>query len=714
MDEIKAEHSLIGQLLNQLDTQSADNLYDRENMREFKKLIDEIPGGFLIYHADGEEEIIYANRALLRIFGCDTLSEFRSHTHNSFRGVVHAEDLDEIERSIAEQIANSQDDLDYVEYRIVRKDGVIRWVEDYGHLVRTELGNIFYVFIGDATEKVERRLHEKNELMSTIEEYDKERTLIRQEHLRRLEVIEGLSVNYVSILYADLDSDKILPYRYSRRIECQFESKQDVRPYSQIIDGYAKQWVHPDDKALFLRHTSVDYIRSHLKNKETFYFNYRYIENGETKYLQMRIVDVGSSGRISQVVMGIRAIDDEILQEVKQKQILQDALNTARVAEVAKNAFLSNMSHDMRTPLNAILGYLALAKNSLDSRDRLIEYLGKIETAGRQILDLVEKVLEFSYTESQDAKVSDDECNLADLVKEIYEALQPSFEQKDITFVLDTKKVNHLHVYADREKLKKILRHLIGNAVKYTDKGNVSVTLLENKAINGFAMYRFEIKDTGIGINPDVLDKIFAPFERENNTTMSGIYGAGLGLTICKQLVEMLGGTIEVVSKPKKGSTFSVNLSLRILDEETAKTGDRDEAYDRLQGRRILLAEDNEINREIETEILQNFGFVVDTAENGKIAVEKMRASRPGEYDVVLMDIQMPVMDGREATQAIRALGEERFKNIPIIALSANAFESDKRASMESGMNEHLPKPLDVDLLLKTIAELLKDKKYEI
>lgn len=712
MEQQKTDRSLIEQFLVLLQANELETHPDFKNALEIKKFIDEIPGGFLIYYADSEE-IIYANRALVKIFGCETLREFQSLTGNSFRGIVHRDDLDEVEKSISEQIAHSRDDLDYVEYRIVRKDGEIRWVEDYGHYVRTGAAKgIFYVFVSDATEKINRRHKEKNELINTIEAYDKERTLIRQEHLRRLEVIEGLSVDYESILYCDLDGDKLLPYRMSSRIETQFDGKLQVRPYSQILKGYISYWIHPEDKELVRERTAPDYIREHLSHQKSYHFNYRYVEDdGEIKFLQMRIVDVGKKDKISQVVLGIRNIDEEMLQELKQKQILQDALATAKRADAAKNAFLSNMSHDMRTPLNAILGFLKLAQNSLSNRTALVSYLEKIDTAGRQILDLVEKVLEFSYAEPQEDSVFEDECNLKELIDETYESLRPRFEQKNVAFVVDTKQANNLSVYADREKLGKILRHLIGNAVKFTQQGCVTVALFEEKAANGFAKYRFEVKDTGIGIEQDYLEKIFEPFERVSNTTMSGIYGAGLGLTICKQLTEMLGGTVEASSVHGEGSTFTLNLSLRLQDKNKKKAN-AENAYDRLKGRKILLVEDNEINREIETEILQNFGFVVDTAENGQIAVDKMIACNHGDYDLVLMDIQMPVMDGREATHVIRTLDDKEKANIPIIALSANAFESDKRASMEIGMDEHLPKPIDVELLLKTIADILADDRF--
>lgn len=317
----------------------------------FKEFLDEIPGGFLIYRASEDERILYANRALLKIFGCENDEEFGALTSNSFKGMVYSEDLDAVEASINEQIENSQDLLDYVEYRIMRKDGAIRWVEDYGHYVRSKaVGDIFYVFISDATEKINRRQmlisaseEHKLELQTLTERFDQERDLILKEHLQRLEVIEGLSVNYDSILYADLDSEQALPYRLSHRLEGLFEHKLQVRDYRSFLQAYARDWIHPEDREIFLRHVAPEYIRKALKKTNNFHVNYRCIENGEPKYLQLHVVNVGSSEQVCQIVMGLKNVDDEIMHEIKQRQLLQQTLYKAKLADVAKNSFLSNI-----------------------------------------------------------------------------------------------------------------------------------------------------------------------------------------------------------------------------------------------------------------------------------------------------------------------------------------------------------------------------------
>ena len=644
-------------------------------------------------------------------------------TGNSFKGMVHPDDLEEVELSIKEQIEVSQNDLDYVEYRILRKDGGMRWVEDYGHFVHSDaVGDIFYVFITDATEKINRRNSEKaalisakhekeKKLLNLIETYDKERMLIRQEHLQRLEVIEGLSVNYDSILYADLDADRVLAYRLSMRLERQFDRKLQARDLGWFLDDYVNVWVHPDDRERVAELTSPDSIRKKLKNNATYYINYRCVYKGETQYIQLRIVNVGSKERVSQIVMGYRNVDVEVLQEMKQKQLLQEALENAKLADVAKNTFLSNMSHDMRTPLNAIFGFTALARKNLHDNKAVGKYLNKIETAGKQILDLIEKVLSYSYTESQDFRLNNSDCDIVEVVKGVNAYIIPQAAAKRITVTADTDAIKHKTAVVDAEKLGQILMHIASNAVKYTDDGgNVRITAREKAKPNSdFSTYTFEIADTGIGISEEFRRHIFDPFEREKNTTFSGEFGTGLGLTIAKHTAEMMGGDIEVKSEVGKGSVFTVTMLLKRRDVSPARSAkSADDAMPDLRGKKVLLVEDSEINIEIETEMLQDIGLIVDCAENGQIAVDTVKASSPGEYSFILMDIQMPVMDGRTAASEIRKLDDPVLSDIPIIALSANAFESDKRMSMEVGMNAHLTKPIDVPLLVKTVKRTLK------
>ena len=685
------------------------------------RFMNQMPGGFFIYHADEEEQIIYVNQALLRIFGCDSAAQFRDLTGNSFKGMVHPEDLVDVEVSIQEQIAQSKYDLDYVEYRIIRKDGQVRWIEDYGHFVHSDTGDIFYVFISDATEKRQRQLTEQRTLIKNaaaeselklrtlIESYDQERKLIYQEHLRRLEVIEGLSVNYESILYVDLDSDAILPYRLSVRTERLFQDPSQTLGFKWYTTDYVNTWVHPEDRKLVAEVTTPAYIRTKLSESKTYYVNYRIISDGETQYLQLRVVNVGNSQRISQIVIGYRRVDDEILYEMKQQKALEEALKQARTANNTKDTFLSNMSHDMRTPLNAIFGYTALARKHLGKPSMLDSYLNKIDIAGRQLLDMIEQILEISWMESKDVQIMETACSLSDLTHEVQATVLPQAEDKNITIQTDLSGLIHSDVYADYAKLTQIFLNLVNNAIKYTENnGHIDIIAIEKEQLpNEQAVYQFMVKDTGIGISREFLEHIFEPFQRERNTTFSGVYGTGLGLTIAKNIIEMMNGTISANSTPGRGSTFTITLTLRQQCSSSASNNCPDSLPDLLSGRKILLVDDNEINLEIETELLQELGFCIETAADGNLAVEKLKTSPPGEFAFILMDIQMPVMDGRQAAEAIRRLDDPVLSHIPIIALSANAFESDKRLSAESGMNAHLTKPIDVPILLETIARVL-------
>ncbi len=680
--------SIIERLLALTDANALKNNAENAFANQVREFIDEIPGGFFIYSADKDEKILYANRELLNIFKCKTFQEFQTLTGGSFRGLVHPEELEEVEKSIAKQISERADGLDYVEYRIVCKDGTVRHVEDYGHFAHTESGDVFYVFLSDATEKITKRLAER---------------------LQWLEVIEGLSINYDSILYYDPENDAVLPYRLSSRTKEQFRKYPDGKGFERIMKDYIASWVHPDDRSSVADHLSRTYMHQVLTDNPSYYFNYRCIENGETIRLQLRIANVGKEKTAHKFVLGFRRVDEEILREIKQKQVLEGALRTANLANVAKNAFLANMSHDMRTPLNAIFGFTRLAKQNLSNGGDVGYYLDRIEEAGNEILELTKKVLEASETQTQDFILNETPCDLVKLLEDFSDWAKTVAEKRNLQVSLNTDNIEHRKVLADPDKISDVLGALLSNAVKYNRiNGKIGIKATEKTNGTGhLRIYEISVSDTGIGISPDAVERIFAPFEREKDTTESGISGVGLGLTIAKHNAEMMGGNLTFESVKGRGSTFTLTLNLNLCESD--ESDESDNIPEDLTGLKILLVEDNEINLEIASEMLQSAGYTVDTAENGKIAVDKIRRSPAGTYDVVLMDIQMPVMDGRTATDEIRALGGERSK-IPVIALSANAFERDKKLSMEHGMNAHLTKPMELELIQRTIADILKNK----
>ena len=716
LSALQDSHLDIGYLLNGNGAERLHTLLERETFQaawENLRFMEEMPGGVLIYYADGGEEIIYANRALLRIFQCGSMEELRTLAGNSFRGMVHPEDLDEVERSIQEQVAGSQYDLDYVEYRVRRKDGEIRWIEDHGHFVRGGSGrDIFYVFLSDATDKWNQRLAERSllldenqKLQSLTEEYDRERMQINQEYLRRLRVIEGLSANYETILYGELDSDRVRPYRLSSRTCRMFGKDCGVRSMSGYMAEYVNSWVCPEEQETVGAVLNLETVRKRLLADRSFYVNYRVLEDDEERYLQLWLVDVGRERQAAQIVMASRRMDEEVHHELEQKQLLAEALEKANQAMAAKDIFLSNMSHDMRTPMNAIFGFAALARKNLGNPAAARDYIDRMEASARQLMGMIERVLEISAAVSGDSNTLEEACDLCGIVREIYHFMAPQAEEKNIGFSLDCSGVRHSGIYGDREKLRQLALYLTNNAVTYTKPGGeVRVTLMERELMPGqYAVYQLEVADTGIGISQEFLERIFEPFSRERNTTYSGVHGIGLGMSIAKSIVDKMGGTISVRSEVGRGSIFTATLDFRI-QPDTAHLSTEGTA---VRPRRILLVEDNEINREIATELLQELDFIIDTAPDGSVAVERMRQARPGDYDAILMNIQMPVMDGWEAAKEIRALPDSAVAKIPIIALSANVLESDLRKSAESGMNAHLAKPMDVTEVQKTIEDLL-------
>ncbi len=670
---------------------------ERQFSRQLKCIMDWMPGGFFIYRADGNEELLYANEATQRIFLCESMEELRALTGNSFRGIVHPEELEAVEASIWAQISRKQTDLDYVEYRIIRKDGSVRWVDDYGHLIRSGKGDVFCVFIGDNTEEKLQRLQRERNLQSRIEAYSQELEGISEEYLRRLEVIEGLSADYESIFYIDLASDTIQTYQLSSRLDGQFDRGSRTRKFSSFTVEYINTWVHPEDREPLRRFLSPAGLRKGLSKCKICDMDYRILKGAQAEYFQLHAVNPGRPG---QVILGVRSVDALVRRSLKQREVLEDALHQANSALIAKNTFLANMSHDMCTPMNAILGFTALAKKHLDDGSRTGSYLNMIEEAGNQLLRLVNEVLEIARMESGKVQLAEEVCDLCQIALAVRSAQAEAAAEKSLTFHVNTREVRRPLVYCDGKKLEQFLGILTDNAVKYTPAGGRVELLIEEMAANspGYGTYRLTVRDNGAGISKEFLERIFTPFERQKNTTSSRVPGTGLGLTIAKSIADRMGGSLHVESEPGKGSSFEALFTFR--EKEPAPV----EKPPSLPGAgKILLVEDNELNIEIERELLEGEGFTVDVAENGRIAVDMVERSQPGEYIIVFMDIQMPVMDGYQATRAIRALSDPVLSHIPIVAVSANAFEEDKRKSSECGMNDHIAKPVDISRLLSAI-----------
>ncbi len=410
-----------------------------------------------------------------------------------------------------------------------------------------------------------------------------------------------------------------------------------------------------------------------------------------------------------------RDITEQVRKQREQTQALQDALMQAQHANQAKTTFLSNMSHDIRTPLNAIVGYAKLLLERCDD-PKVIDYAGKIKEAGEGLFSIIKESMEVTWAESGKAVLTETNCNIEDIIHEVADSVSLMVEKKHLDFCVDCNDIRHKFIYADTIRLKEIVGQLLDNAIKYTDAGGYIRLAVreENSAPEGYAQLAFVVEDNGIGISDDFKENLFQAFARERNTTMSKVLGAGLGLTVVKTFVDMMEGTVNVESKTGAGSKFMVKILFRLGEESKEEETGQAPALDRLSlvGKRVLLVEDNELNAEIAEELLTQSGFVIESAANGQMALEKVRDSKPGYYCAVLMDIQMPVMDGYEATRRIRKLENRALANIPIIALSANAFPEDQQKSLESGMDAHFSKPIEIDglidLLCRVLAQVLK------
>ena len=393
---------------------------------------------------------------------------------------------------------------------------------------------------------------------------------------------------------------------------------------------------------------------------------------------------------------------------------LEIALKKAENASLAKTRFLNNMSHDIRTPMNAILGYAQLMEEELKEKDlpETSDHLEKLQQSGNLLLSIINNVLDMDRIESGKMEIDENYGRIEDIRQTLFEIFGDEAKKKNIALHY-TINVEHEHILTDTTKVKEIFVNILSNAIKYTLSGGSVMINIDELVCDesGYMMVRTRVSDTGIGMSQDYLTKIFDAFTRERNTTKSKITGSGLGMSIVKRYVDLLGGTIDVESEPGKGSTFTVTLKHRIADESYyVKKHDEGAgtASKILEGRNILLAEDNDLNAEIAEAILERAGLKTERVEDGIQCVNKITKMPVGTYDMILMDIQMPRMDGYKATQAIRHLPDKDKACIPIVAMTANAFEEDKRDAVAAGMNGHIAKPIQIDKLLSMLAEVLR------
>ena len=396
----------------------------------------------------------------------------------------------------------------------------------------------------------------------------------------------------------------------------------------------------------------------------------------------------------------------------KAKNIAIEALQTAENANKAKTDFLSNMSHDIRTPMNAIIGIISLIRHNAGDKEKVIEYADKIAISSQHLLGIINDVLDMSKIEAGKTVFKYSDFSILDFMEELNTIFHSQANEKNQSFIITKENLKHEWVNGDKVHLMQIFSNLLSNAIKYTQEGGIIQFIAEESETNSstYGKYHFIVSDNGMGMSADFKETIFDAFTRAESSVTNKIQGTGLGMAITKNLVESMGGTIEVESEPNRGSRFEVILNLKIVENRVVSSTEQIEMHetdsDILDGMRFLCAEDNELNAEILMELLKFEGAECTICENGKRILEAFEQSVPGEYDMILMDVQMPVMNGYEATEAIRRSSHEQAKTIPIIAMTANAFSEDMQHSFAAGMNAHISKPVDMKLLKKTIRNI--------
>ena len=396
----------------------------------------------------------------------------------------------------------------------------------------------------------------------------------------------------------------------------------------------------------------------------------------------------------------------------KAKDITTEALQTAENANKAKTDFLSNMSHDIRTPMNAIIGMTSLIRHDAGNKDKVIEYADKIDISSQHLLGIINDVLDMSKIEAGKTVFKYTDFSMPDLIEELNTIFQPQIAERNQTLMVIKENIRHEWVNGDQVHLMQIFSNLLSNAVKYTQEGGKIQFLVEECETNSsvYAKYRFLVSDNGMGMSADFKETIFDPFTRAEGSVTNKIQGTGLGMAITRNLVEAMGGTIDVESELGQGSCFEVLIDLRIAEDKSVSSTVQEEKNEQndniFQGMRFLCAEDNELNAEILTELLKIEGAECTICENGEEILKTFEKSAPGDYDMILMDVQMPVMNGYEATKAIRRSSHELAKKIPIIAMTANAFSEDIQHSLAAGMNAHVSKPVEMRVLEKTIRSI--------
>ena len=512
-------------------------------------------------------------------------------------------------------------------------------------------------------------------------------------------VATALAGDYFSIYVVDLDTDHFVEYSATKEFDT-LGVEKNGEDFFNLSRRNMLRLIYEDDRERFMGTFYREKVMSILERDKIFTMKYRLVFGDTPVWVSMKATLLeDNDGR--HLIIGTNNIEAQMEREAEYQRRVREARTSAR------NDFLANMSHDIRTPMNAIVGYTNIAKSNKHKPETVADALDKIGSSSHYLLSLINDILDISKIESGKMQISCGPCDLAALFRRIKDITALQAKKKSLVINYCHDNICHYQVITDELRIEQIIINIVSNAIKYTPPGKtVDLIAEEVPSPGGKNKYRFIIRDTGIGIKEDYMPHIFESFTREERTTVNRIQGTGLGLAITAKIVEMMGGTISVKSKLGEGSEFTVELELEPLETDSQANADNSENID-LAGHRILLVEDNAINAEIARMILEQYGAEVQQAENGKIGLEALQEKGPGYYDAVLMDIQMPVMNGFEATKAIRALGGAYATALPIIAMSANAYDEDVRDCLAAGMNGHIAKPFNPDELMRILRRYI-------
>ena len=669
-----------------------------------------IPGGFKITSFDGNT--IYVSPKLAETAGY-TVAELLQESKGEMSGLIHPDDVVYCQRKKEECLQNG--DTFSIKYRMLRKDGSYIWVVENGKFVLENGELLFYSVVIDNNDVEEKTI----ELKEANARVSRERRQYR----------EALTRNAEFYFEADITDSAVVPPvlmkggvsyldKKGLSLPILFEDMVEIaiQDFGMVVSEEEKRrcWCSKGLTHLFI---------NGVTNAETEY--YRPSED-EYRRINILLSEDEDSGHI-QAFFICNSTTVQKRKEAAAKKALIDAFEAANRANNAKSDFLSKMSHDIRTPMNAIIGMTAIAEAHIEDRERVSDSLNKIDSASRHLLGLINEVLDMSKIESGKMSLNSEAFNLSEMINNLMVIMQPQIIEHSHEVSVNVEKLEHEKVIGDALRLQQCFVNIMGNAIKYTsDGGKIGLEVREKESKQqNIGCYEFVFSDNGIGMSKDYIEHIFEPFTREEDDRTSKIQGTGLGMTITKSIVTMMDGDIKVESEPGKGSRFTVTVCLKL--QETNKVvpdvnmynsvNARKEAIDEItnfnyENRRVLIVEDNELNMEIAIEIFKMAGMETDTAENGAEAVDKFTEHEENYYDMIFMDIQMPVMNGYEATAAIRAMDRSDAKHVPIVAMTANAFAEDVRDSKRAGMNAHLAKPIDfghlTDILKRCLGKIDK------